>query len=39
MEKSVRDNLESGEGNLANKVDGRDLMLIPHDDHQIKNQK
>ena len=37
MKNSVRDNLESGEVNLANKVDGRDMTLL-YVDHQSKYQ-
>ena len=38
MEKSMRDNLEWGEGNLANRVDDKDLIPLA-DDHHSSHQK
>ena len=33
MEKSMRDNLEWGEGNLANRVGGKDIIPLDDDHH------
>ena len=38
MENYVRDNLKSGEGNLANREYGKNLML-PNFDHLCRHQK